>query len=164
MIKFTINTVNTTSDKFNNLLRKLNNLHDFLSAIGDAVLTHTQLSFDSEQDPYGNKWQPLSETTKSLRRGNSYQILRDTAVLMSSFSKQEPSKNSIVVGTPIIYSTTHQYGAKKGAYGSYTTKNGHTVSIPWGDVPARPMLPDTNRGWPVALEENVIKLFYQHIL
>ena len=41
-----------------------------------------------------------------------------------------------IVGYNLIYATTHQFGAEKGAFGT-TSRGG---PIPWGDIPARPFL------------------------
>lgn len=70
--------------------------------------------------------------------------------------------NSAVAGTNLVYATTHQFGAKKGAFGSYVQEAAiggrraiadesqlaraaisgsvRQVPIPWGDIPARPFL------------------------
>ena len=40
--------------------------------------------------------------------------------------------NELLIGSPRIYASTHQFGAKKGAFGQ--TARG--APIPWGDIPA----------------------------
>ena len=42
----------------------------------------------------------------------------------------------MLVGSGRVYAGTHQFGAKRGAFGR-TAKGG---PIPWGDIPARPFL------------------------
>jgi phage gpG-like protein len=79
--------------------------------------------------------------------------LTDTARLRRSFAV-EVSDDKVAVGTSVVYAGTHQFGAKKGSFGikavavkAHRRINGsdvraHTrrVSLPWGDIPARPFL------------------------
>lgn len=85
------------------------------------------------------------------------QPLRDTNRLMNSITSV-PGKNSVRVGTNVVYAGVHNYGAARGAFGVTsvqvgpyyrTTKSGkqagvrgHTrrVRLPWGDIPARPFI------------------------
>lgn len=50
--------------------------------------------------------------------------------------------DELLVGSPLIYADTHQFGAPKGSFGS--TSRGSP--IPWGDIPTREFLglSDTN--------------------
>jgi phage gpG-like protein len=114
-----------------------------LLAIASKLNFLVDLEFTKGEDPWGNKWEPLSQTTikSRLRKRKKYsdKPLRDTGVLASSFTA-EIKNTSLFFGSSYpaaLYASTHQYGAKKGAYGK-TARGGN---IPWGDIPARPMLP-----------------------
>jgi phage virion morphogenesis protein len=118
------------------LQRATTNLRDPMAAIGQTLVDNIALGFRGQTDPWGNAWTPLSAVTRARRRGSSYQILRDTGILANSFNYQADA-SSVTVGTAVEYAGTHQFGARKGAYGR-TRRGG---PIPWGDIPARPMLP-----------------------
>ena len=133
--------VDTSGLRLEELQQRLSNLKPAMDAIGAAILTEVDLGFKEQRDPWGGAWAPLSPiTTLPMRRkgkgrgGNK--ILRNNGDLANSFSHQATAK-SVTVGTMDIRSGTHQFGAKKGAYGA-TRRGG---PIPWGDIPARPMLP-----------------------
>jgi phage virion morphogenesis protein len=133
------------------LSNKLDDMTPIMRSIGQSLDTHVQLGFRSGQDPYGNPWAPLSQTTLARRRNGSNRPLRDTARLQNSFSTQA-GKQSVEYGTNVVYAKTHQYGARKGAYGS--TKRG--APIPWGNIPARPMLPSNKL--PEALKREILSI------
>lgn len=115
-------------------------LRPTLAAIGGALVTQVDLGFREQTDPWGAPWPALSATTQARRRSGrgsgANQILRDTGRLANSFSYRADDR-AVQVGTSVVYAGTHQFGAEKGAYGR--TRRGSP--IPWGDVPARPMLP-----------------------
>jgi len=117
----------------------LTNLTPVMRSIGQTLRTNIDLGFRGEQDPWGVPWRPLSDVTLRRRRGTSAQILRDTGRLANSMTYRA-DRNSVSVGTNVVYAATHQFGAQKGDFGR--TRRG--APIPWGDIPARPMLPIRN--------------------
>jgi phage virion morphogenesis protein len=126
-------------------------------------------AFADEENPVtGAKWPGLSALTKARRAkaGHTGKMLQVTGRLASSIHT-EHGRDFARVGTSDERAGTHQYGAKKGAYGTakrgtrggrgnkrnYTARGGATVGgwlsgraqgggmpIPWGDIPARPFL------------------------
>ncbi|SDO04142.1 phage virion morphogenesis (putative tail completion) protein [Desulfonauticus submarinus] len=137
------------------------NLKDALEDVGEYLLQRIALCFRFERDPKGNRWPDLRKTTKKNRRGESYHILRDSGRLKDSFTK-EVSKNRVMVGTSVKYAKTHQFGAKKGQFGTVEAKvrehirnykgrevkvREHTrkITIPWGDIPPRPFMGITEK-------------------
>jgi phage virion morphogenesis protein len=82
-----------------------------LAAIGQLVVTETDLGFREERDPWGRAWQPLSEFTLEQRRKGDgvVRILRDTGNLANSINYQV-SAGSVSVGTGVSYASTHQFG------------------------------------------------------
>jgi phage virion morphogenesis protein len=91
--------------------------------IGEALVSGTQDRFEAGEAPDGSKW-------PATKRGG--QILVDTARLKNSIG-YEASPEMVVVGTSDVKAGTHQFGAKRGAYG--TSKRGGP--LPWGDIPKR---------------------------
>ena len=106
-----------------------------LGDIGEHLLNTTRQRFDDEEAPDGSKWAPLSEVTKSRKKRNVDKILTQRGYLRGALNRQVTG-NELLVGSPRIYASTHQFGAKKGAFGQ--TRRG--ALIPWGDIPARPFL------------------------
>ena len=126
--------------------RRLQNLTPAMDAIGAAILSEVDLGFREQRDPWGEKWAALStKTTLPMRRVGKAkgkpraQILSDTGILKNSFSHQT-TKRSVTVGTKDKRAGTHQFGAAQGAYGRMLRGG----PIPWGRIPARPMLPIRN--------------------
>lgn len=122
---------------------KLSNMDAILGIVGDAIMENVDATFDLAQDPWGQDWHELSEVTKERRRKGPYKrdnldILKDNGHLATSFS-QQVTGNTLAVGSIDQRAGTHQFGAKKGQYG-YAGFLG-ARPIPWGDIPARPMLP-----------------------
>jgi phage virion morphogenesis protein len=131
-----------------------------MKSIGQAIVTATDLSFRAEEDPWGASWARLSAATLARRRGASAQILRDTGRLANSISYRA-GKDSVAVGTNVIYAAVHQFGAAKGAFGR--TRRG--APIPWGRIPARPFLPMRASGvdLPQDLLEEVLGIVRAHL-
>lgn len=93
------------------------------------------------------------------------QPLRATGRLMNSIGKQVDG-NTVYVGTNVVYAAPMHFGAKKGSFGTFVhmvkthqrqvtqafgkqlkfpvwaTVGAHAreVSLPWGDIPARPFM------------------------
>lgn len=126
-----------------------------------------------------SSWKDLSDVTKKARQKIEKwpgQLLTVSGDLYRRI-ETKVTKDSAEVGTNISYARTHQYGAKKGSFGTKSvnikthtrrgqvfkgkagkflggtaikgakgktkiTVKAHTrkMSIPWGDIPARPFL------------------------
>lgn len=117
----------------------LTNLTPVMRSIGQTLRTNVDLGFRGEHDPWGVPWRPLSEATLRQRRGTSAQILRDTGRLANSMTYRA-DRNSVSVGTNVEYASDHQFGMPRGGRG----QDRQGAPIPWGDIPARPMLPIRN--------------------
>jgi len=137
------------------LAKSTQDLHDPLDQIGDAIAQNIALLFNAHESPDGLPWEGLSDVTLQKRRkgprpGNS-QILEDSGLLKNSFT-HNVSGNSVEIGTNVEYASTHQFGAKKGQYAKNT---------PWGDIPARPFLPEDNL--PSDWEDEVLGIISDHL-
>ena len=112
-----------------------------MKSIKQDMDTRREIGARLQQDPEGKPWKPLSPVTLNKRKTrkisptSSTRILEDIGRLRASFASKS-DHNSAQIGTNLKYAPTQQFGAKKGQYGR--TKNGRP--IPWGDIPARPMI------------------------
>ena len=122
------------------LRRRLHDNAAMMDGIGAAWADRVRLGFHDGRDPWGDPWAPLKPSTIARRRNRSDQPLRDTGRLRSSIYHRA-GRDWLEVGLAAKYAGTHQFGARKGQYGR--TRRG--APIPWGDVPARPMLPASGR-------------------
>lgn len=125
------------------------NMFYVMDAIGAEIEEEVRLCFRDSRDPYGNSWLPLH-----FRDG---QPLMDTRVLLNSITHRT-ANHSVQVGTNIEYAGTHEFGARRGAYG--TTRRG--APVPWGDVPARPFLPTDDL--PESWETSILGILQKHFL
>lgn len=110
-----------------------------LDDLAGDIVNMVDLAFREETSPDGEAWAGLTDLTLSRRREGGAHILRDRGDLAASFLPQPAAGGEVMVGSVDEKAPTHQYGAKQGQYGSWRNH-----PIPWGDIPARPMLPDQN--------------------
>lgn len=141
-----------------------------MKVIGAIIRTSVVRNFEKQGRP---GWKGLSKTTKKLR-GASGPILRRQGFaggLMGSVEFKADS-DGVQVGTNKIYGAVHQFGAKKGSFGTIMAKIGthsrritqafgrmieprtvtvsehkRKMSLPWGDIPARPFLMVQDEDW-----------------
>lgn len=145
--------VDVQADEAGKILRELQkrmgNTEPVLDAIGQLLVSSTQLRFVDQEDPEHVPWEPLSQATLDRRRkkGVGAQILRDTGRLASSIS-YTVSPGSVLLGTDVKYAGIQQFGTKKGSLGK--TKRG--TPIPWGDIPPRPFFGYNNEDQAAVLE------------
>ena len=125
--------------------QRLANLKPVMEVIAQDMQTQKDINFRKQQDPTGKKWEALKKTTLDRRRKKSGKILQDTGKLRASFTTKATDK-SAKIGTNVKYAPTHQFGAKRGQYGrnikGTRLKTGRrwTITIPWGNIPARKMI------------------------
>jgi len=137
------------------LSQATSNLYPPLDEIGDALESNIALLFVDQQSPDGQPWKPLSDVTLQRRRqgsgSGSSQILQDSGILKNSFT-HHADRHSVAVGTAVEYAPTHQFGATKGQYAH---------GVPWGDIPARPFMPEERL--PTDWENEVMDIITQHL-
>ena len=120
---------------------------------GEQLLNSTRQRFSDQVSPEGEAWSPLSHVTKARKKKNKDKILTEEGRLRRLLSVQA-GKNYVEVGSTRIYAGTHQFGARRGAYGTH--KNGSP--IPWGDIPARPFLGVSN-----ADKKTILEIIQKHL-
>ncbi|MCY4427386.1 MAG: phage virion morphogenesis protein [Halieaceae bacterium] len=122
----------------NRLIQASTDLTPAMRVIAGHLEAGVERAFATETAPDGKAWPALSEVTRERRAakgkwpGKKLQVQTD---LLGSITSDH-SATEAVVGTNLVYATTHQFGANKGAFG--ITSRG--APIPWGDIPARPFL------------------------
>lgn len=120
-------------DALNRLRRASGDLTPAMRDIGEALLNSTRERFNSQTDPDGQPWAPLSEATLARKTRNADKILTRDGDLRRELSYRE-GPDFVEIGSPRVYASTMQFGAGKGTFG--TTAQGQP--IPWGDIPPGP--------------------------
>ena len=142
-------------DALNRLASAGQDLRPAMRDIAQALEAAVEDSFQSEQSPAGDPWADLSQHTK-IRRAKDKRwpgkILQADGRLAGSITSRYDSF-SAEAGTNLAYAKTHQFGARRGEFGS--TNRGHP--IPFGDVPARPFL-----GRSRDLDEEILDALNRH--
>jgi len=135
--------------------RGAGDLTPVFNALGLLMVGDVQDRMERGVDPRGQKWAPLRPSTKAIRLrrgwGLTPLIRTGSGQLFQSWSHRA-APDELVVGSSRIYAGTMHFGARKGAFGSMS--NGSP--IPWGNVPARNLLPDE------APEEQLDELLEAH--
>ncbi len=162
------------------LLATGNDLNPVMKVIAGHLEAGVEQSFARQTAPDSTAWAKLKPSTVKRRRKKgkgATPILEQSGQLLQSITSDYDA-TSAVVGTNLVYATTHQFGAKKGEFGSYILQraiggrrlrgglavlsarqgNAKTVPIPWGDIPARPFLgvSDADRG-------NILDIINSHL-
>ncbi len=127
--------VDTTevSEALENLIRLGRRPEPALKDIGEYMQVAVDDRFAAQTAPDGTPWAPNSP--KTLARKRNPRILHDSTRLRGSINYQVQGAE-LRQGTNLIYAATQHFGAAQGAFGR-TSRGG---PIPWGDIPARPIL------------------------
>ena len=135
MAQITISFDNTQiATLLNQLEQAGQNLEPVMKNIGEILLNSSRQRFQTSTAPDGEKWTVNSPVTLANKRDNR-PLIGETKSLSTQIH-YEATQEHVIVGSLMEYAGTQQFGASKGQYG--TTKHG--VSVPWGDIPARPFL------------------------
>lgn len=136
----------TASAGLEHLAKALLDLTPVWADIGEDLLASHQDRIARGEQPDGTPFAPRSATTlkRYAKLGLSYGAPLNLSGDMRLGLHYSVSPNALELGSSAIQSAVMQFGAKKGAFGSYQGKGfgdtTPTVSIPWGDIPARPFL------------------------
>lgn len=120
------------------LAGRLSDLTPVMEALGQVLQTATDLTFRDQRDPWGERWEELSEVTIGRRRqgprgDQEPQILRDMGFLAGSLTTRA-SRDDLLFGTNLVYAPVQQFGNPDNRF--YNTPRGAAAPIP-----ARPFLP-----------------------
>ena len=139
--------------------KNLGDLTPVMKIIGSISRTSIIRNFEKSGRPA--KWKKHSGQTEK-RRGKGAKILmaQGFAGGLAASINYQAGKKSVKVGTNKIYGAVHQFGAKKGSFGTVTASikahlrkgvkiKAHTrkMNLPWGDIPARPFLMVQDEDW-----------------
>ncbi len=91
------------------LQARLSDLTPVFRDMGEHLLNSTRARFQSQTDPSGLPWAPLSPTYQARKRKNKGKILTLEGRLRGLLNYQV-SQDALRVGTPLIYGATHQFG------------------------------------------------------
>lgn len=122
------------------LQRRLGDLTPVMEELGELLVERAKERFARSTDPAGRPWAPNKPSTLARKKGKK-PLIGETGRLRDDIH-YEAGRDHVIVGSSREYAATHQFGAKKGAFGR--TRRG--APIPWGDIPARPFLPVTGDG------------------
>jgi len=129
-----------------------------LRIMGEIVRTSVIRNFETGGRP--KKWKGLKPSTLSRKRGGRVLVGQGFAGGLMGSIHARVARDRVFVGTNKVYAAVHQFGARKGQFGTITTKVGahtrrgrtvraHTrqMKVPWGDIPARPFLMVQDEDW-----------------
>ncbi len=103
----------------NALLARIGDLQPAFRDLGEALLNSTRARFSSQTAPDGSPWKALSPAYQKRKKQNKDKILTLYGILSGTLDYQV-SPAELLVGTPLLYGATHQFGR--------------------GAIPARPFL------------------------
>ena len=151
------------SELLANMKRRMGDLTPAMKIIGETVRTSVIRNFEEGGRP--DDWEPLSAVTKARRKGDKILMVQGFAGGLAGSIHAKAYRDRAIVGTNKIYAAVHQFGAKKGSFGTVTAhvrehvrklKSGKEVKVrehtrkmklPWGDIPARPFLMVQDEDW-----------------
>jgi phage gpG-like protein len=122
--------------------------------VAEELLNLTRDRFQTGTDPYGDKWQALSESTldsfvnrgrATRRREYGRTPLRRMSDLMNSFNRTLTTTNEAVVATPKTYLKYHQ------------------SPEPRTRLPRRMVFPDAEKGLPETYKQRVKDLIREQL-
>jgi len=129
----------------------LTDMSPVMNQIGEILEDSTDERWQQGIAPDGTPWTPKSQTTLDAykRRGLRASPLpligpNESGVPLRQSIFRQYGPDYVELGTNAIQAAVMQFGAAKGAFGTYQGKgfggSTPTISIPWGDIPARPFL------------------------
>jgi phage virion morphogenesis protein len=154
MIRIEINDQGVLRE-FERLRQRGGNLRPALLEIGEDLAHSTKQRFQSSTAPDGSPWAANKPTTlaryvagsksnftkggelskRGQARLTSKKPLVGRSKMLSHTIGYRLQGGDLLVGSPMIYASTQQFGAKQGEFG-----HSRRGPIPWGDIPARPFL------------------------
>lgn len=143
-------------DALSALVRRAGSPGPALKLIGETLAESTRRRFETSTAPDGSRWAPNSESTvehyvdrfkasrtktgkrsaAGRKRGGSKKPLIGESRSLSTKITYQVRGSTLIVGSPMEYAATQQFGARQGQYG----RSRRGGPIPWGNIPARPFL------------------------
>ena len=171
--------VRTGLDYLSQFVKRGKNLRPVLKEIGEDLAESSKQRFATGTDPDGQAWAPNSAATlarysskfkrkkdgsltkpSATKLSNKKPGTGETGALKKTINYQLYGDDLMGIGSPMVYASTFQFGAKSGefGFGMYSTRKG-SFPIPWGDIPARQFL-----GMSAADKTEVVELVRSYML
>lgn len=153
-------------EAFNRLIAFGESPQGALRAIGEEVLLPaTRERFEQSNDPYGEPWQQNSDTTLRAalhgstknftkkgalsKRGQAVlagkkPLIGESKSLSTEFSYDVTGNDTVTLTSLMTYAAMQNFGGSKSEFPHL-----------WGDIPARPFVPDEERGLPDGMRDGV---------
>lgn len=128
------------------IARHLTDMTPVMQDIGDLLVASTQDRVRRGEQPDGQPFAPRSPTTlkRYAKLGLSFGAPLNRSGEMREQIKFAAGADFVEIGSNAVQAAVMQFGAAKGAFGSYQGEgfggSTPTISLPWGDIPARPFL------------------------
>ena len=130
------------------LAAALTDMTPLMQDLGELMVRSTEQNFATGTDPEGNAWAPRKPSTLAAyaKRGDTPgpRPLIGPSKSLSTTISHAATATSVEWGSNMIYAAVMQLGAAQGEFGARIgkDKNGRDffMTIPWGDIPARPFL------------------------
>lgn len=151
------------------LMDSMGNVDPALREIGEVLVDSTKQRFKTTTAPDGTQWDRNTETTL-LNYANRFKTSRTKTGRLSKKGRERIANKppgtgeskqlqkqifyhvrsgELEVGSPLIYASTYQFGARKGEFG---------MGAPWGDIPAREFLGLSNDD-----QETILVIVERHL-
>lgn len=148
------------TDVLRELQRRLDDMQAAMQEVGETLAASTKARFVTSTAPDGTPWARNSQVTylrmiegragTTLKKGaNAGRVNAKGAALavgkrpligethrLSTEIAARASRDSVSIGSSLVYAATQQFGAAKGAFGTDSRRH----PIPWGTIPARPFM------------------------
>jgi len=129
------------------LATQLDDMAPVMQDLGEYLVQSTQDRMLRGEQPDGRPFAPRSATTLARYAAKGFKFGAQPLNKSGEMRQQlhyQASSSGLSWGSNAIQAAVMQFGARKGAFGSYEGKGfgdtTPTISIPWGDIPARPFL------------------------
>ena len=141
-------TTKSMAEAFVEAAGAIGDMTPLMADLGEYLVESTKQRFATSTAPDGSTWAPRSQTTldayaRRKDRPKGGPLVGVTRALSTTIA-YEHAADHVDWGSNMIYAAVMQFGAAQGEFGARIgkDKNGrdYFMTIPWGDIPARPYL------------------------
>lgn len=152
MINIELNSTEVQA-AFRLLAKRIDNPKPALQDAGEYLVESTKKRGAQKKAPDGTPWADNAPSTVA-RKGRNDPLVGESKRLLREIHYLVAGNDSLLVGSSMEYAALQHHGASKGAFG----KTARGAPIPWGDIPARPIL-----GLSSEDETNVLAIFGEYL-
>ncbi|BEH14264.1 phage virion morphogenesis protein [Marinobacter shengliensis] len=121
-------------EAFRELEKKGGNLKPVFEDVGEYLGVSTRRRFKDKEAPDGTPWARNSRLTQVMK-GSDDPLVGESKSLGRQFS-YNATAGALEFGSTMKYAAVQHFGAKQGEFGV----SDRGTPLPWGDIPARPIL------------------------